>query len=91
VIATCITKADGVFNDVSNCELTLIVKASANGYQDAQRKIRIGDQRNSKNDASLALVSLASINKKEQEKQQIALEKQKISKKSEFYHGVFYI
>jgi len=77
VIATCITKADGVFNDVSNCELTLIVKASANGYQDAQRKIRIGDQRNSKNDASLALVSLASINKKEQEKQQIALEKQK--------------
>lgn len=77
VIATCITKADGVFNDVTNCELTLIVKASANGYQDAQRKIRIGDQRNSKNDASLALVSLASINKKEQEKQQIALEKQK--------------
>jgi len=76
-MATCVTKADGSFNDVINCELTLVVKASADGYQDAQRKIRIGDQRNSKNDASLALVSLASINKKEQEKQQKALEKQK--------------
>ncbi len=76
VIATCITTADGVFNDITNCEITLIVKASADGYQDAERKIRIGDQRNAKNDASLALVSIASINKKEQEKQRIAFEKQ---------------
>lgn len=75
-IANFTTKQDGVFNDVVNCEITVLVKASADGYQDAERKIIIGSERHIKNDASLALISLVSINKKEQEKQQIAFEKQ---------------
>ncbi len=78
IIATCITKNDGAFNDIINCEITLIVKASADGYEAAERKIIIGDERNIKNDASLALVSLASIYKKEQEVKQKTFEKQQM-------------
>ncbi|KAA5822305.1 OmpA family protein [Algibacter amylolyticus] len=76
-LATFTTKEDGAFNTNVNCEITVLVKASANGYQDAERKITIGGERYLMNDASLALVSLASINKKEQEKQQIAFEKER--------------
>ena len=84
-IGTYTTKKDGAFNDVTTCEIAVIVKVTANGYKDAQRKIVIGDQRHTKNDASMALVSLASINKKIEEAKQkeldrlhkIELEKQK--------------
>jgi hypothetical protein len=55
------TKADGAFKDVVNCEVTVIVKAKAKGYQDAAQKIVIGGQRHFKNDASLQLISLSSI------------------------------
>ncbi|XMO86427.1 OmpA family protein [Algibacter sp. AS12] len=76
-IDTFTTKEDGAFNTNVNCEITVLVKASANGYQDAERKIIIGGERHIKNDASLTLVSLASINKKEKEKQQIDFEKER--------------
>lgn len=76
LLATKMTKQDGAFNTVTNCEQTIIVKATASGYQDAERKILIGNQRNIKNDASLSLVSLASIKKKEQEQQQAEIQKQ---------------
>lgn len=76
LLTTKMTKQDGAFNTVTNCEQTIIVKATASGYQDAERKILIGNQRNIKNDASLSLVSLASIKKKEQEQQQAEIQKQ---------------
>ena len=70
------TQDDGAFNDIAKCEITVIVKATAAGYQDAERKINIGGQRNTKHDASLSLVSLATILKKEQEVKQIVFQKQ---------------
>lgn len=70
------TKADGAFSDVTSCEKTIIIKATAEGYQDAERKINIGGERHYKNDASLALVSLSSIEKKKQEETQVELQKQ---------------
>ncbi|SFD04882.1 OmpA family protein [Algibacter pectinivorans] len=76
-LATFTTKEDGAFNTGVDCEITVLVKATAHGYQDAQRKIIIGGERRITNDASLALVSLASIKEKEQEAQQIALEKER--------------
>lgn len=78
-LGTFTTKEDGAFNTVSGCEITLIVKATAKGYQDAERKIVIGAKRNITNDASLALVSLASIKQKELEKKQIELKNQQIA------------
>ena len=75
-ISTFLTKVDGIFKDTINCEITILVKATANGYLDAERKIMINNQRNTKNDASLALVSLASVNKKEQEAKEKEIKRQ---------------
>ncbi len=76
LIGSYTTKQDGVFSDITNCEITVIVKATATGYQDAERELIIGGERNAKNEASLALVSLASINKKEQEEKEKEFQKQ---------------
>lgn len=76
LIGTYITKENGVFKDTVECEITVVIKATANGYQDAERKITIGNKRYFKNDASMALVSLLSIEKKKQEQAQIAQQKQ---------------
>lgn len=58
------TDDSGGFNLDSDCNLNVLVKVEAEGYQPAQRQLTIGNERYKKNDASMALVSLAAIKKK---------------------------
>ncbi|MDO6758854.1 OmpA family protein [Tamlana sp. 2_MG-2023] len=69
VIGDHTTQEDGAFKDEISCEITIVVKATAEGYQEASRKIKIGDERNATTDVSLVLESLAAIKKKEVERE----------------------
>ncbi|TYA78527.1 OmpA family protein [Seonamhaeicola marinus] len=83
LIAEHATKLDGKFKNDITCEITLLVKAKADGYKDAQRKLIIGGSRGEKNDASLELVSLASIERKAQAAKEKELQKQQERKEKE--------
>ncbi len=75
------TTQDGSFLKDIPCEISVVVKATAQGYVSAQRTLNIGSIRKKKNDASLALVSLAFIQKKEEEKKRKQEEKARELKK----------
>lgn len=74
------TLEDGRFSNEISCEQTIMVRATANGYQDAEREIIIGSVRDYENDGSLALVSLLSIEKEKQEKAKILFQKEQEAK-----------
>lgn len=76
LIAEQTTKQDGKFDNNITCEITLLVKAKAKGYKDAQRKLIIGGSRGEKNDASLELISFASLERKSQEAKEKELQKE---------------
>ncbi len=83
LIAEHSTKKEGEFSNDISCEINVIVKAKAEGYKNAERKLIIGTIRGKKNDASLELVSLASIERKEQEAKEQELQKRKELEKQE--------
>jgi outer membrane protein OmpA-like peptidoglycan-associated protein/tetratricopeptide (TPR) repeat protein len=62
-----LTEEDGRFNVDSDCNLSVVVKVEAEGYKSEERQIAIGQERYKKNDASMALLSLAAIKKQEEE------------------------
>lgn len=77
------TKEDGAFKTNINCNIKVLVTAIANGYKEAKKIVVIDGGRNKDNDASMALISIASINKKIEEEKQKALQKQNDIKKKE--------
>ncbi|RMA64722.1 OmpA family protein [Ulvibacter antarcticus] len=77
IIATFTSDENGAFKLPANCELTIEVNASKVGYQDKSRTIFLGKQRGMVNDASMELISLESIRKKE-DAERLAEEKLKL-------------
>ena len=66
--ASLLTNAKGEFRLPIGCELTLKVDATKNGYQPNSKMLVLRKDRNKVNDASMELVSLESIRKKEEAK-----------------------
>jgi len=65
-IAYLMTDAEGAFKFQSNCNFTIKLDASKTGYKNNNRQVYVGKQRGAINDASMELVSLESIQKKEE-------------------------
>ena len=60
------TDNNGAFRLPANCEFTIKVDAIKTGYKESSRQVFLGKQRGALNDASMELVSLESIRKKEE-------------------------
>ncbi len=73
-LASLLTNAKGEFTLPVGCEMTLKVDASKLGYQPNQKMVILRKERGKDNDASMELVSLESIRKKEEAKRVAEME-----------------